>query len=137
MLMMAELYPDIVKMPLDSESIIMELRERWRPIFARHGVQQAILFGSVARGRASRRSDLDLIVILETELRFLDRYRELLPELTAAVPERDLDLLIYTRQELTSIAHRPFIAAALREGRVIYEPGKKPPGSRPLVADRG
>lgn len=97
------------------------IAERLRPIFEQHGVQRAIVFGSLARGEASRRSDLDLIVVMDTEQRFLDRYDALLAPIVCAVPERTADLLIYTPAELARMAHRRFIAAALREGKTIYE----------------
>jgi predicted nucleotidyltransferase len=97
------------------------LASQLRKIFEKYHVLRAIVFGSLARGEASRRSDLDLIVIQDTEKRFLDRYEGLLKEIVHAVPGRDVDLLIYTPQEFAQMADRPFIAAALREGKVIYE----------------
>jgi len=103
-----------------------ELVARLRPIFARHGAIRAIVFGSWARGEASRHSDLDLIVVLETDKRFLDRYDPLLREITQAVPGRDVDLLIYTPQELAQLADRPLIERALREGKTIYELHQEP-----------
>lgn len=103
-----------------------ELASRLRPIFEEHGVLRAILFGSLARGEASRRSDLDLILIQETDKRFLDRYDELLREIVQAVPGRDVDVLIYTPQELHQMAHRPLIMTALREGKVLYESEQEP-----------
>ena len=102
------------------------LAARLRPIFQKHRVRQAIVFGSLARGEASRRSDLDLIVIRDTNARFLERYGELWREIVQAVPERDVDAFIYTPQELACMAHRPFIATALREGRMIYESKQEP-----------
>ena len=103
-----------------------ELALHLNAIFEKHHVLRAIVFGSFGRGEASRRSDLDLIVIQDTQKRFLDRYDELLQEIVQAVPGRDVDLLIYTPQELAQIAHRPLIATALREGKVIYESEQKP-----------
>jgi len=91
------------------------------PVFARYGIRRAILFGSLARGDASRHSDLDLIVVQDTPKRFLDRYEGILAEIAALVPGRDVDLLIYTPAEIEQIRDRPLIAAALREGMVIYE----------------
>lgn len=103
------------------ETELDRLAERLRPIFRQQGVKRAIVFGSLARGEATRRSDLDLIVISETAKRFLDRYDDLLAPIAEAVPERTVDLLIYTPQELAQIAHRRFVATALREGKTIYE----------------
>src|SRR5204863_490536 len=39
------------------------------------GVRRAILFGSLARGDVGGQSDLDLILIVDTQERFLDRCR--------------------------------------------------------------
>ncbi len=97
------------------------IAERLRPIFIRRGIKRALVFGSLARGEASRRSDLDLIVVMDTDARFLDRYDALLGLIARAIPERAVDLLIYTPQELERLAQRRFIAAALREGKIIYE----------------
>lgn len=102
------------------------LAERLRPVFERYGVLRAILFGSFARGDASRRSDIDLILVQETDKRFLDRYAGILWEITANTPGCDVDLLIYTPAELDSLRDRPFVAKALQEGVVVYESAEKP-----------
>jgi predicted nucleotidyltransferase len=105
-----------------SSTVALEnLAGRLRPIFEKYHVRRAIVFGSFARGEASRRSDVDLLLVQETDRRFLERYDGLLREITQAVSGRDVDLLIYTPQELTQLAHRPIVAAALREGITLYE----------------
>jgi len=102
------------------------LASKLQTIFEKHRVLRAIVFGSFGRGEASQHSDLDLIVVQDTQKRFLDRYDELLREIVPAVPGRDVDLLIYTPQELAQMADRPFIRTALREGKVIYESKQGP-----------
>jgi len=57
---------------------LKDIARRLRPIFEQLLVQRAIVFGSLARGEATRRSDLDLIVVMDTDKRFLDRYDDLL-----------------------------------------------------------
>ncbi len=109
-----------------SQRTLDDLAGRLRPVFRRRRVKRAIVFGSLARGDATRRSDVDLIVVQETQARFLDRYDDLLPEISRAVPERDVDLLIYTPDELAAMADRPFVSAALREGKTIYESRQEP-----------
>jgi uncharacterized protein len=96
------------------------------PILKRYNIQKAILFGSFARGEVTRRSDLDLILIQQTDIRFFDRYEGILVELGNAIGNRDIDVLIYTPDELKAISHRPLIATALRDGKVIYESGQEP-----------
>lgn len=98
-----------------------ELRARLLPVFRQHQIIKAILFGSMARGEASRRSDVDLILVQRTDRRFLARYDRLLYELNMALPEVAVDALIYTPEELAQMARRRFVARALREGQVIYE----------------
>lgn len=104
---------------------LQKIAEQLRPIFEKHGVQKAIAFGSLARGEFTRRSDLDLILVVETRKRFLDRYDDLLVPIVSAVG-RPVDLLIYTPEELEAISDRRFIATALREGVSIYEQVEKP-----------
>ncbi len=107
---------------MSAENTLNRIREQILPALVKYGVQKAIVFGSFARGEPSPRSDLDLLLIQNTDKRFFDRYEGLLMELMLAVqPHREIDLLIYTPQELEAIQHRPFIATILREGRVIYE----------------
>jgi len=104
------------------QDLLNDLSVRLKPTFEKHRVLRAIVFGSMARGQVSRRSDLDLIIIQDTEKRFLDRYDDLLPEIVRAVPGRDVDLFIYTPDELARMSDRRFIRTALKEGKVIYEP---------------
>ncbi len=96
-----------------------------QPIFKKYRVVRAIVFGSVARGEASRHSDFDLIVVQDTKKEFLDRYDGILREITQAISGRDVDMLIYTPQELANLADRSLIATALKEGKTIYESGQE------------
>lgn len=98
-----------------------DLRTHLLPIFQRHKILKAILFGSLARGEASKRSDVDLILIKQTRQRFFDRYDTILYELNNAIPDHQVDVLIYTPKELKQISGRAFIAQALREGKILYE----------------
>jgi predicted nucleotidyltransferase len=98
-----------------------EVRESLSPVLRRYGVLKAIVFGSVARGEPSPHSDVDLIVVQRTDKRFFDRYEGLFVDLNRAIPHRSVDVLIYTPVEMESMQRRRFIAAALREGVVIYE----------------
>ena len=97
------------------------LKKKLQPLFKEHKIQKAILFGSHARQEASRHSDIDLILIKDTDLRFLDRYDGILVSFSQALPEWDVDLLIYTPEELAKISHRRFIQQALEEGKILYE----------------
>ena len=102
---------------------IDEVRSRLVPVFRRYNIEKAIVFGSVARGEPSPHSDVDLILIQRTEKRFLDRYEGLHCDLNRAFPYAAIEALIYTPAEMEWMRERRFIAAALREGQVIYESG--------------
>jgi uncharacterized protein len=118
--------PEGGEMAAERASVIEELAERLRPIFQKHGVLRAVVFGSAARGEMSRRSDFDILVVQRTDKRFLDRYDPLLREVVAAVPERGVDLLIYTPEELQHLSDRPFVGRILREGKTLYERSEEP-----------
>jgi predicted nucleotidyltransferase len=81
-------------------------------------VQQAILFGSYAAGRRDLFTDLDLLIIMDSSQDFVSRTAEMYGYLALPV---DLDLLVYTTEELERNRHRAFIQRALEEGIVIYE----------------
>jgi predicted nucleotidyltransferase len=94
------------------------------PTFKALGVEKAILFGSISRRTGSRKSDIDLLLVVETGERFFDRY-ERFEEVYAKLKGRSVDMLIYTPTELLRIAHRPFIKNILAEGQTIYEHRKE------------
>lgn len=97
-----------------------EVRTQLTPTLRNLGVKKAILFGSISRGTKSRRSDIDLLLVVETEERFFNRYRRF-EEIYAKLKGASVDMLIYTPSELERIAHRPFIREILAEGKIIYE----------------
>jgi len=82
--------------------------------------QRVILFGSWARGDEDEYSDLDLVIIKETQERFLDRLKRVY-ELVK--PTFAMDVLVYTPQEFAKMQERNnyFIEMVLKEGVVIYE----------------
>jgi predicted nucleotidyltransferase len=111
----------LIKGPRAMETKAFEdLKKLLTPIFIRTGAIKAVLFGSLAAGKETRRSDLDLMIVKETDKRFFDRFDEF-SEILDLVPDRDIDLLIYTPEELESISHRSFIRKILAEGRLLYE----------------
>ncbi|MDH7599865.1 MAG: hypothetical protein QHH07_09575 [Sedimentisphaerales bacterium] len=61
---------------------------------------------------------------MNTDKRFLDRYDDLLPLVARAIPERPVDLLIYSPHELEQLSCRRFIQTILSEGKAIYESAK-------------
>lgn len=78
-----------------------------------------LLFGSCARGTATRHSDLDLLVVWPTEERPLDRIGRVLNVL--ADSPLPVEVIAYAPEELAPRRHTPFMRRVLAEGRVLYE----------------
>ena len=83
------------------------------PILQEHGVTKAALFGSLARGDATDRSDVDLLVNFEEGRTLLDLIG--LRQEAASLLGRDVDVVTYDS------IHPRFRANVLREQEVIYE----------------
>lgn len=81
------------------------------------GARMVVLFGSMARGHITETSDLDLIVVMETSERFVNRAIKIVAALQPRVP---VDLLVYTPGEFKQMRERPFVQLALAEGQVLY-----------------
>jgi len=81
-------------------------------------VERISLFGSYAQGQVDLFTDLDLLVVMDTDKGFLERLRFLYGLLAVPV---DLDLLCYTPQEFQALKERPFLRHALQGERVLYE----------------
>jgi predicted nucleotidyltransferase len=99
---------------------IEAIKVQLAPTLRKLGAGKAILFGSLSRGTKSRKSDIDILLVVDTEERFFDRYPRF-EEIYAHLKGRCVDMLIYTPAELDQIAHRPFIKRILTEGQTIYE----------------
>ena len=82
--------------------------------------ERIVLFGSHAKGNPSEHSDVDLLIVADSDLprfkRSQELYRLLRPNPFA------MDLVVYTpeevRRDLRSRAS--FVCMVLREGRVVY-----------------
>jgi len=69
-------------------------------------VQAAYFFGSVADGRLNPHSDIDLILVQETDKPFLQRFEDF-PDLYDIVPA--LDFLVYTPEEFARLTTNPTV----------------------------
>lgn len=82
---------------------------------------QVILFGSYARGEATDRSDVDLMVVAETDLpphkRAVALYKQFRPY------PFGMDIVVYTPEEVEegSKSALTFVSTVLLEGRKLYE----------------
>jgi predicted nucleotidyltransferase len=83
--------------------------------------EQVILFGSFARAEGIHEwTDLDLIIIAESESPFHQRIKQLLERVR---PKVGADVFVYTPAEWERMkSERPFInEEVLGKGRVVYE----------------
>jgi predicted nucleotidyltransferase len=81
-------------------------------------VERISLFGSYASGRADLFTDLDLLVVMQTDQPFAERLRALYSLLAAPV---DMDLVCYTPREFRELQDSPFLQRLRREEVVLYE----------------
>ena len=101
-----------------SEALLQTIVQR---LLATGQPQKIILFGSQARGQASRDSDYDLLVIENSSQ---PRYRR---AVSYRRPLKDLgtskDIVVWTPREIAEWQNvsNAFITTALREGTVLYE----------------
>jgi len=98
-----------------------ELAAMAAPLLEGAGVERAIAFGSYARGTADGYADLDLVVVVATDLPRFER-AELLEDLYDLLPVA-LDLLVYTPEEFAEGLERQtgVFAAIASEGVTIHE----------------
>ncbi len=82
--------------------------------------RRVVLFGSFARGDYHAMSDIDLLIVKDTERPFLDRISDVLALCDYDVP---LEPLIYTPEELQRMLEEgnSFLQTVLEEGIVVYE----------------
>lgn len=92
--------------------------ERLAAEAGRLGVQRVVLFGSLARQQVGLTTDVDLLIIWDTPLDFVERTVELYRRLR---PRMAVDLLIYTPAEIQQAAPGSLAQRALAEGKVLYE----------------
>ena len=83
-------------------------------------VERVILFGSYATGRRDLFTDLDLLVVMRSPLNFVSRTADLYRRLCTDV---DMDLVVYTPEEIARAGTHPFLRCVLTEGKMLYEKG--------------
>lgn len=96
------------------------LAEAVRRIVAVGDPERVILFGSQARGTASPRSDVDLLILEASDLPRYRRSPRYYEALGGLVP--NVEIVVWTPSEAADWAAVPnaFVTTALREGRELY-----------------
>lgn len=96
------------------------LTEVVRRIVAAGSPERIVLFGSRARGQARPDSDLDLLIIEESNLPRYRRAARYYLALTGAFPAKDI--VVWSPREIAEWQGVPnsFISTALREGKTLY-----------------
>ena len=91
-----------------------------RRILAVGSPLRIVLLGSRARGQATPASDLDILIVEESELPRYKRAARYLRALVGVFPAKDV--IVWTPEEIEAWASVPhaFITTALREGRTLY-----------------
>ena len=83
-------------------------------------IRKVVLFGSYAAGRRDLLTDLDLLVVMDSDEDFVTRNARLAGRIRCDVA---LDVLAYTPAELIQMQDRGFIREALDQGKVLYATG--------------
>ena len=107
---------DVAVLQKPAPCTLDELKHALRKPLRELGVERAIVFGSWARGEADGFSDLDLLVVIETDLGFAQR-GALLGEALDRIPV-GVDLLVYTPLQFAAGLRRGYgvFDAVIREG---------------------
>ncbi len=122
----ARRYSGIMKTGLETQRaqyrIALErgLKEAVSRLSALPEVKRIILFGSYREGRRDLFTDLDLLVVLDSQKDPITRTVELYRRLGGAI-NVDLDLVSYTPDEIERNASNAFLKRALATGEVLYE----------------
>ncbi|MFI5253097.1 MAG: nucleotidyltransferase domain-containing protein [Bacteroidota bacterium] len=95
--------------------IVDKLRHEYHPI-------KVMLFGSYANGHPNNDSDIDLLIIKETNERFIDRWvaiRKILSDPSRMVP---IETLVLTPKEIADRLEcgDQFISEIINNGRIVY-----------------
>ncbi len=79
-----------------------------------------VLFGSFARNDYSVESDIDLLIVKDTDKRPIWRRVEVRKLIKTSMP---VDIIVYTPQELLNLkkAKSHFLESVLQEGQILYE----------------
>jgi len=94
--------------------IAMKIANKFNP-------EQIILFGSYAKGTQSKGSDIDLLIIQDTELPSYKRGIDI--RLSLIGTKMPIDILVYTRNEFEKEKNDKysFLFSAIKTSKILYE----------------
>jgi len=98
------------------KEIVKTLAEKYRP-------DKVILFGSYAYGKPTEHSDIDLLIIKDTDKRRVDRFVEIQSIVYEKHCEIPISPLVLTQKELQKRINMgdDFIREIVEKGKVLYE----------------
>ena len=115
-------YKDAMELRIKRERYVVDLEEAvsraTEVLSALPEIRLVSLFGWFARGRRDLFTDLDFLVVMETEADVVDRLRYLYTVLVLPV---DYDVFCYTPTEWDQIQHTPFWRHARRSDIILHE----------------
>jgi predicted nucleotidyltransferase len=100
--------------PQEIENLVRRIAERAQP-------ERILVFGSYAKGTARATSDLDILVVRDTDLPMAQRAADLTPICAGyLVP---IDLHVYTPEEVREYAkeEHSFLHTVLQTGWTVYD----------------
>lgn len=100
---------------LETQKIVQKIAEYCKP-------EKIILFGSIARGEEKKDSDIDLLIIKNSDKKRPFRVKEVFEALRGMNRRSPLDPIVYTPEEVNKRLSLGdyFIKKVLKEGRVVY-----------------
>jgi predicted nucleotidyltransferase len=102
---------------MNLENLKKQIIDNFKPF----NPERIILFGSVLSSNWDEESDVDIIVVYDTDKSFLNRLKELYQ--SWSIPKA-VDILAYTPAEFIEMtSSNYFVQDAVKDGELIYERG--------------
>jgi predicted nucleotidyltransferase len=100
---------------MNLETLKQQIIDNFKPF----NPEKIILFGSAASDNWDTESDVDIIIVYETDKSFLNRLKELYQ--SWSIPKA-VDILAYTPSEFLEMkSSNYFVQDAVKDGELIYE----------------